>query len=201
MRYSRNRLKIFILIVFTIVSLVGCGIISRSELDPVQDSDPTPTPTNQGGMVANESPSTNPCEGLAGDLKLDILVGPSEAVGLEPVTIGNIPFNVVGEGGIYTIQGGGPLESYSDVLSADWGTYTVTFEGDIFVSGECVSTGDDAELNLQIEMNGDQNVEIVYDGTQMNYPWSGTTQINAMLPVMDGATNEGEGWILTLNLD
>lgn len=202
MRILKNKLHILFVLLLALSSLVGCGIFTDSGSNTSQDSVPTPTPTEITGVQQGEDDLTkDPCQGIAGDLKLEILVGPSEAVGLEPVTIGNIPFTVVGEGGMYSIQGGGPLESYSDVLSAEWGTYTVTFEGDITVSGECLSTGDDAELQLQVEMSGDQNVEIVYEGTQMNYPWSGTNQISATLPVRDGATAEGEGWLLTLNLD
>lgn len=152
-------------------------------------------------MVAAEGSSVNRCEGLAGSLDLQILVGPSEAVGLEPFSVGEIPFTVVREGDSYKVEGGGTLESYSDVLTAEWGTYTVTFEGDTSVRGECVSIDDTATLTLVVEMTGDQNVEIVYDGTEMNYPWSGTTQIEASLPAQDGAQQEGEGWILILHLN
>ena len=99
------------------------------------------------------------------------------------------------------MEGGGQLESYSDVLSAEWGTYTVTFEGDTIVNGACVSTDGSAVLNLVVEMTGEQNVEITIEDTQMNYPWSGTTQIDARLPIQEGAQQEGEGWILILHLD
>lgn len=179
--------------------LAGCGISSSS--NQLEIGSPTPTPTNQGGMVASESPSADRCEGLAGYLELQILVGPAEAVGLEPVTIGEIPFNIVQDGDSYQVEGGGPLESYSDVLTAEWGTYTVTFEGDTSVSGECISSDDTATLTLLVEMTGDQNVEIIYEGTQMNYPWSGTNQIQASLPVVEGAQQTGEGWILILHLN
>ena len=117
-----------------------------------------------------------------------------------PVTLGEIPFNILSTGDSYIVEGGGPLEYYSDVLSAAWGTYSVTFEGDTNVSGECVATGEDAQLILAVEMTGDQNVEIVYEGTQMNFPWSGTSQIEVTLPVINGAQQQGEGWLLTLNL-
>ena len=201
MESSGSRWKFLIVFLLIFSSMTGCGIFSRSEIEPLKDSDPTPTPTDQGGLVVTDNPTTNPCQGLTGTLKLEILVGPSEAVGLEPITLGNIPFSVNQEGESYTVDGGGPLEFYSDVLSAEWGTFTVTFEGNITISGECVSSGDDAELQLQIEMVGDQNVEIVYDGTRMNYPWSGSNQISATLPVADGATEVGEGWLLTLYLN
>jgi len=151
--------------------------------------------------VVAEGSLVNRCEGLAGSLDLHILVGPSEAAGLEPFSVGEIPFTVVREGDSYKVEGGGTLESYSDVLTAELGTYTVTFEGDTSVRGECVSIDDTAKLTLVVEMTGDQNVEIVYDGTEMNYPWSGTTQIEASLPAQDGAQQEGEGWILILHLN
>ena len=151
--------------------------------------------------MVSETPSVNHCEGLKGYLELQILVGPAEAVGLEPVTVGEIPFSVVQGGDTYQVEGGGPLESFSDVLTAEWGTYTVTFEGDTSVSGDCISSDDTAILTLMVEMTGDQNVEIIYEGTQMNYPWSGTNQIETSLPVVDGAQQSGEGWIIILHLN
>jgi len=193
--------KQWVIIILLGVSLVGCGIFSGSESDPTQDSGPTPTPTGQGALVAPEDSSDSPCQDLAGRLEIQILVGPAEAVGLEPVTVGEIPFEVLKVGDTFLIEGGGQLDSYSDVLSAEWGTYTVTFEGDTTVNGTCISTDDDDVLNLVVEMTGDQNVEIIYEGTQLNYPWSGTTQIEAGFPIQEGAQQEGEGWILILHLD
>lgn len=180
------------------LTLAGCGIFSTSK--PGIDQSPTTTPTSGGGVVLID-PTGHPCEGVSGTLEIQILVGPSEVVGLTPFSLGEIPFDVLDEDGAFPIEGGGQLESYSDVLSAAWGTYTVTFEGDLVASGECVSTGDVAVLDLNVEMTGEQNVEIVFDGAQMNYPWSGTSQIEATLPVEDGAQQEGEGWILILHLN
>jgi hypothetical protein len=182
--------------------LTGCGILSRTNLNPQPGSNPTPTATEiLGAQPGTKIPTQNPCQGLEGSLDLQILVGPSEAVGLEPVTVGEIPFVVLQEGDSYLVEGGGPLQSYSDVLTANWGTYTVTFEGDTIVTGECVLAGEEAGLVLTVEMSGDQNVEIIYEGTQMNYPWSGTTQIEASLPIQDGAQQQGEGWVLILHLN
>ena len=44
-----------------------------------------------------------------------VLVGPSEAVGLEPHAVGDIPFSVTSDALPYAIQGGGPI-TYAVVL-------------------------------------------------------------------------------------
>lgn len=199
MRQQRKYLILVYLMIFLGFSFSGCGRLSSSEQEALKS--PTPTPTEPSSVVAPDSQSGNPCQELTAKLELQILVGPSEAVGLEPVTVGEIPFVVLDEGNTYMVEGSSKLDSYSDVLSAEWGTYTVTFEGVTVVSGECVSSGDDAELNLNVEMTGEQNVEIIYEGTELNYPWSGTTQIDTTLPVEDGAQQVGEGWILILHLN
>lgn len=199
MKHQWNLAKQWILIILIGAILTGCGIFSSPSTEDV--GSPTPTPTEQGMMIVTEESHDNPCQGLTGDIEVQILVGPAEAVGLEPVTVGEIPFTVVSAGDSFLVEGGGQLESYTDLLTAEWGTYTVTFEGDTTVSGECVSTGENAELNLSVEMSGEQNVEIVYDGQTMNFPWSGTTQIDATLPVQEGAQSGGEGWNLILHLN
>ncbi|MGC9385276.1 MAG: hypothetical protein ACP5D6_11810 [Kosmotogaceae bacterium] len=142
----------------------------------------------------------NPCEGVSGTLELQILVGPSEVVGLTPTTVGQIPFNVVSDGNIYNIEGGGPFDYFVETESYEWGTYTVTFEGDALVKGNCVSTDLGGMLNVNVELIGEQNVEVVYEGISTNYPWSGTPQITVNLPLEEGAQQEGEGWVLILHL-
>ena len=139
--------RCLLLTVWMIVSLylAGCGSSSNLNSNPQENLESTPTPTEiPGSLPMTATPPQNPCQGLSGNLKLEILVGPSEAVGLVPVTLGEIPFNILSTGDSYIVEGGGPLEYYSDVLSAAWGTYSVTFEGDTNVSGECVATGEDA---------------------------------------------------------
>jgi len=198
--WQRRRILVLVyLMIFLGFNLTGCSMFTSPEQGVVEI--PTATPTGQGGMVVPDNPPEDPCQGLAGKIELQILVGPSEAVGLEPVTVGEIPFVVENEGDFYKVKGSANLDSYSDVLSAEWGTYTVTFEGVTVVSGECISSGDDAKLNLNVEMTGEQNVEIIYEGTELNYPWSGTTQIDTTLPVEDGTQQVGEGWILILHLN
>ncbi len=200
MGQQKKFLTSLIIVIIFAFSVLGCSKSSSTEQEG--EESPTSTPTESGGMVvASVTPSQNSCQGLSGKLELQILVGPSEAVGLEPVTVGEIPFMVVDEGGNYVVEGGGQLESYSDVLTAAWGTYTVTFEGDTFVSGDCTSSGAGAQLNLVVDMIAEQNVEIVYEGVQLNYPWSGTHQLDVALPVEEGAMAQGEGWVLTLILN
>ena len=196
-----NKWRTWAVLIIIFLSSAGCGIFSRSATEPPQDSGPTPTPTNEGGMIGTESSPDNPCSELAGNIEFQILVGPSDAVGLEPLTVGEIPFMVTQEGGTYIVEGGGPLDAFLTFHNAAWGTYTVTFEGDTTIDGECLSSGDNAVLNLQVEMTADQNVEVVIEGQTMNYPWSGTRQIEVSLPIQEGAQQGGEGWNLILHLD
>ena len=127
-------------------------------------------------------------------------MGPSDSVGLEPVAIGNLPFSVTAEGESFPVQGGGNLQ-YSDVLSADWGTYTVTMDMIAEISGACVPQDEQGRLNLTVSVQGEQRVEVEADGFQGEYPWEGEHQIELEFPLEDGAQAQGEGWVFILHLD
>ncbi len=175
------------------LTLVGCGIFSGVETNPVS----TVTPTNSGGMAA----LSNPCEGHSGTLEMQILVGPSEAVGMEPIAVGDIPFIVVNKGDRYSIEGGGPLNFEPQVITAEWGSYTVYFDANTKVTGSCILSDDGEMLDMIVSMSGEQLVEVVVEGIQRDYPWSGTHELQVTFPLEDGAQGEGEGWLLILHLD
>lgn len=160
----------------------------------------TPTPTEMGGGgVITPTVSENRCAGLSGAFELQVLVGPAEVVGLEPIAIGEVPFSVVSNGGANIVQGGGSM-SYQDVLEREWGTYTVSFDLDADVNGECTLEGNNAALNVTLEVTGDQLVEVDAQGFKGEYPWSGTYSFDLSLPAEDGASAGGEGWTFVLHL-
>lgn len=128
-----------------------------------------------------------------------ILVGPADAVGLEPVAVGLLPFSVVSESAPYLVQGGGQIE-YSQVLEEEWGTYTVTMDMQSTIQGECVSTDTVEKIDFTIESSGEQMVEVRAEGMQGDYPWSGTRVLDLSFPLVDGATAQGEGWTFVLHL-
>ena len=191
------------LISWTIFLLV-CSLITSCNLTSGAGggtiATPTPTTPPDGGVGQPEQ-QNNPCEGLTGTLELQLLVGPSEAVGLTPFTMANVPFTVMGEGDVYLVQGNGPVEYYEDVLEAEWGSYAVQFEGETTVSGTCVADGASGTLNVYLQMEGEQTVVIVVEGMETTYPWAGTPSVTASFPIEDGAQQSGEGWALILHLD
>lgn len=181
------------LLVLSALILLGCTAIPGQDANPL----PTATPTMSGDMLKGR----NPCEDLSGRLEMQILVGPSEAVGMEPLALGEIPFTVVTKGDPYSIEGGGPLNFEPQVFAAEWGSYTVYFDADTEISGLCVSSDDEEMLDMIVTMRGEQLVEVVYEGIQMDYPWSGTNELPVIFPIEEGAQQEGEGWLLILHLD
>lgn len=185
-----------------IVLAVVCLLISSCNL-PFGDggdgvSMPTPTPTLLPGAG---QPGENPCEGLSGWIELQLLVGPSEAVGLEPYTMAHIPFTVSREGEVYLVEGSGQTDFYEDVLEAEWGSYSVQFDGDLRISGTCVGAEAPGTLNVYLEMDGEQTVVVVVDGQEMTTPWAGTPTLTASFTIQDGAQQSGEGWTLILHLN
>ena len=132
---------------------------------------------------------------------MQLLIGPSEAVGLTPYTFANIPFQVVNVDSSYLVEGGGPVEYYEDILTADWGSFAVVFEGDTTVSGECIASDGDGTLNVMVEMAGQQTVVVTVDAMEYTYPWEGSPTVEASFPLTDGAQVGGEGWALTLHLN
>jgi hypothetical protein len=152
-------------------------------------------------MVPNveSSPAASRCDGLSGELEVQVMVGPAETVGLEPLAVGAIPFSVEPDGGVYLVQGEGAI-SYEEILTKDWGTYTVSFDMEGTIGGECGGDQGSEELNLSVEMSGEQMVEIRAEGFQGDYPWAGVHELNLNFPLEDGATADGEGWGFVLHL-
>ena len=193
MKLKNRQGRVQIGIIGIMLLLTACGLSSNL------DTTPTPTPFS-GGAPEVKSPETNRCEALSGELEMQVLVGPSEAVGLEPYAVGEIPFSVVSEGGSYVVRGGGAI-SYQDVLQEEWGTFTVSLDMEATLDGECEGTSGSEVLNLTIEMSGEQMVEVRAEGFQGDYPWSGTHELTFSFSLEDGATAEGEGWVFVLHLN
>ena len=131
---------------------------------------------------------------------MQVLIGPSDAVGLEPVAVGSIPFTVVAEGEEYSIAGDGAI-TYEDVLEKEWGTYSVSFDMDAVVSGTCLGAEQTGMLNMLVEASGEQFVEVRAEGYQGDFPWSGSQAFDLSFPIEEGATAEGEGWAFVLHLN
>ncbi len=193
--------QLWVLFILMNIVLVGCGLVA---LNPVESNPAaTATPTQIGGVLGSptQTESESPCRGLSGTLEMQILVGPAEAVDLPPVSIGRVPFSVVEEANIFLIEGEGSLDSYEEVLSENWGTYTVSFRGDNTITGVCELAGDHPVLNMEWMMEGEQNVEVISEGFQQEFPWSGTQYLTLSLPAEEGASQQGEGWIVILHLE
>ena len=159
------------------------------------------TTTTVGGGIATTTTSAalSRCDGLSGELEIQVLVGPAEAVGLEPVAVGSLPFTVVAGDGVYLVQGGGDV-SYDAVLEQRWGTYSVSLDMAGTVDGECSGEDGSEILNLAVQMSGEQTVEVRAEGFQGDYPWSGTHELDVSFPIEEGATTSGEGWAFVLHL-
>jgi hypothetical protein len=166
---------------------------------PVASPTPTPTPTPVRVVPGTPVPTDNPCAGLGGAIEVQVLVGPAEAVGLNPVVVGEIPFSVTTSQAPYTVQGKSHL-SYADVLQKDWGTYEVSLELDAALSGECTPEPNPGQLQVKMEFSGQQTVDVKAQQFQGSYPWSGSHTFDLDFPLLDGATAEGEGWLLMLRL-
>ena len=167
--------------------------------NPSPSPSPTPTTTSVEGPEPTATPVPSRCAGRSGELEIRILVGPAEAVGLEPVAVGSLPFAVVSDGGVYLVQGGGAV-SYEAVLEEAWGTYTVYLDMQGTVDGECGGENGSETLDLTVEMSGEQMVEVRADGFTGDYPWAGTHQLDLRFPLEEGAAAEGEGWAFVLHL-
>ena len=167
-----NSQRITLAGVAIIILLIACS------LSP--DLVPTPTPTV--GPVVELSPILSRCDGLNGQLEMLVQVGPAEAVGLEPFAVGEIPFSVQSDGSTYIVDGGGAI-SYQEVLSADWGTYTVSLNMENTLQGVCTGEDGNEEMKISIEMSGNQMVEVRATGFQGDYPWEGTHKLNLSFPL------------------
>ena len=157
----------------------------------------TPTPAfGPPGDIATPAPTVaSPCDSLSGAIEVKVLVGPAAAVGLEPFSVGSVDFSVSSGGAPYVVQGQGHIP-YQDILVADWGTYDVTLDLDISISGECGDEG----LVLELNLAGSQLLEVNAEGFHGEYPWQGEHTFNLVFPLVEGATAEGEGYIFVLHL-
>jgi hypothetical protein len=193
-----------------VIASLACGFGSAPATQPsaattetpasLPNPTPTPTPTSMP-LVAPptvETPASK-CASLSGEIELSVLVGPSDAVGLEPLAVGSIPFSVVSDQAPYTVQGGGPI-SYADTLVEEWGTYDVSMDLQTTIGGECLSGSDGDSLHILLTMTGQQLVTVKSEGFQGQYPWSGESTQDVTFPLLDGATAQGEGWSMTLHL-
>ncbi len=185
-----------------IIFLIVLVILSACSSAPAASEDPTVTPTPTIVMqvvlpTSTEIPSK--CAGLAGELEVQVLVGPAEIVGLEPHAVGNIPFAVTTGETPYLIQGGGGID-YSDLLAEEWGTYEVTMNLDLTVTGDCDADENGGGLVMVVEMTGNQLVVVIADGFHGEYPWEGTHTIDLDFPLEEGASFAGDGYAFILHL-
>lgn len=128
------------------------------------------------------------------------MVGPAEAVGLEPLAVGSAPWSVTSSQPPYLIQGGGSIV-YDRTLQKEWGTYQVTLDLILTIGGACAAGEGDESLHMDVEMTGEQMVEVTAEGFHGEYPWAGTHTFALDFPIEEGATAEGEGWLFVLHLN
>jgi hypothetical protein len=199
--------RISYLSIFLLLVCVACAANSTANTTPTaviqpqgEPAEKTPTPTVVGGVSVTPTQSVDICEGLGGSLEMQVLVGPAEAVGLEPVAVGSIPFSVISDGGVNIAQGNGSI-TYQDVLAEAWGTYTVNLDMQASMGGECETNEQNGVLNFTVTMSGEQLVEVEAQGFQGSYPWSGTHDLSLSFPIVEGATAQGEGWVFVLHLN
>lgn len=193
LRNGSITLAIFSIVIF----MMACSLTSTPSLTPT----PTPTSTVVVPLLATPSPKPESgCEDLSGTLEIQVLVGPAEAAGLEPFAVGEIPFSVLAVGGTYRVQGGGPI-SYQEVLSEEWGTYTVSLEMDTTIDGQCGGDVGSEALDIAVEMSGEQLLEVRAEGFSGDYPWSGTSMVNLTFPLEEGHMQSGEGRAFILHLN
>jgi hypothetical protein len=195
-----------------LLSMVACGLAGTSEPGPptptataeaaqplaAPTATPTPTPLSPGSEPPTAEPPSNPCSGHSGELEVRVLVGPADAVGLEPVAVGGVPYAVTSSEEPYLLQGAGPI-SYADVLVEEWGTYEVTMDLQLTVSGECTAGAEGAQLAMVVDMTGEQMTEVEAEGFHGEYPWAGSQSLDLTFPLEEGATAEGEGWAFVLH--
>ena len=185
-----------IFMLWILITTIACSLSGATEL-----TQETPTPTSGAlGPSAKQTTTPSLCSGLLGELEVMVLVGPAEAVGLEPFSVGTIPIFVTTEAPPYFVDGSKQLV-YQDMLVEEWGTYSVDLTMDIAVTGECVEIDPNGNLDLTVEMTGEQMVEVISEGFHGEYPWAGTHSLEIDLQLMDGASVAGEGWEFILHLE
>ncbi len=113
--------------------------------------------------------------------------------------MGSVPFAATTSGPPYSVQGQGPID-YHDILVEEWGTYDVTMDLANTVQGSCSGEAGSEQLDLVLEATGEQLVVVDSPDFHGEYPWSGTNVLNLVFPLEEGATAEGEGWVVVLHL-
>jgi hypothetical protein len=210
LRYDTRWL--LLLVAGLLVPTLACGVGTSSGPGPVTPTSTaeaaaplanptatsTPTPSSAGSDEPTPEPPPNPCSGQSGEVEVRVLVGPADAVGLDPVAVGSVPYAVTADQEPYLLQGAGPI-SYADVLVEEWGTYEVTMDLQVTVSGECTAGAAGAELAVVLDMTGEQMTEVDSQGFHGEYPWAGTHSFDLTFPLEEGATAEGEGWAFVLH--
>jgi hypothetical protein len=207
-----NRVRLWVGLVAALIlalTMGGCGpgdasapteAVNESQGEsPALEAEATPTPEPTPTPTKGAVQAVNPCQGLSGVLEMQLLVGPAEAAGMEPVAVGEIPFNAVGDQPPYPIQGSGHI-SYDQTLVKEWGTYQVTMDMDATLSGECEVGPEGGALHTLIDMNGEQLLKVDAGEFQGEYPWSGEQNFDLNFPLEESATAMGEGWAFVLHL-
>ena len=115
------------------------------------------------------------------------------------MAVGSVPFAVTTSEPPFLAQGQGPI-SYEALLEEEWGTYEVTMDLDTTVQGECSGEVGSEQLNLLLEMTGEQRVVVDSPDFHGEYPWSGTNALDLAFPFEEGASAQGEGWVIVLHL-
>lgn len=172
---------------------------AAQDVEVVATATPTRTPAPEGAAAPPTAESPSGCAGLQGELEVQVLVGPAEAVGMEPVAVGSVPFIVDTDGPPYTVEGAAPV-TYEATEGHDWGSYTVTLAMDLAVSGLCSGPQGSEQLDLQLAMTGEQHITVLVEGMTWDYPWEGSHTLDLAFPLMEGASAEGEGWVVVLHL-
>ena len=105
-------------------------------------------------------------------------------------------------GGTHAILSNLPYKGIKIKTGSDFlRQYEVTLDLRASISGEFAEGPDGPTLAMSIYMSGEQLVEVEADRFQGEYPWSGEVSLDLSFPVTDGATAQGEGWVLMLHLD
>lgn len=194
-----NRLKIFA-IVSAIIPVMACSLFSGSGNNSNNPASVTPTPTKVIADNEADVESPGPCEGVSGVFEMLILVGPTEGTGLEPIAVGELPFSVIQEEDSFIVKGSGRI-TYEEVLTEEWGTYTVSLDMNAEIGGACLEENDQGSLDVVVDATGEQMVEVRAEGFSGDYPWSGSHQLDLFFPLAEGAQAEGEGWAFILHLE
>jgi hypothetical protein len=69
------------------------------------------------------------------------------------------------------------------------------------VQGECSGQAGDEQLDLVLDMTGEQLVVVDSGDLHGEYPWAGEQSRYLTFPLEEGATAQGEGWVVVLHPD